>query len=43
MVTGYEAHYYNDITRICNYLQTISQNLEKITILLAEKQTEELK
>ena len=46
MVTGYETRYYNDISRICNYLQNISQDLESIKNALntlAEKHSEKSK
>ena len=37
MVTGYEQGYYNDISRICNYLQSIATDLEQIRKLLEAK------
>ena len=46
MVTGFESRYYNDISRICNYLQNIAQDLDNISTtlkILAEKHSEKKK
>ena len=38
MVTGYEQGYYNDISRICNYLQSIASELQSIRKLMEKKE-----
>ena len=37
MVTGYEQGYYNDISRICGYLQSIASELQSIRKMLEVK------
>jgi len=38
MVTGYEQGYYNDISRICGYLQSIASELQSIRKLMEDKE-----
>ena len=38
MVTGYEQGYYNDISRICGYLQDICSELKSIRIIMENKE-----
>ena len=37
MTTRYEQSYYSDISRICNYLQSIATDLEQIRKMLEGK------
>ena len=37
MVTGYEQGYYNDISRIVGYLQTIASELKSIRMSMEGK------
>ena len=38
MVTGYEQGYYNDISRICGYLQSIASELKSIRVIMEKKE-----